>query len=85
MTDQQAINDKSNFINACLSNLYVEQPMDAEEFLMHAKALPHLFQKERDIVLLMIDGLHFFENNDIMQEEKEEEVFDAVNTKDFWD
>lgn len=57
--------------------------MDAEEFTIVAWSLPSLFKHNRDIVLLVIDGLHQFEMNDILQDEKEEQVFDIPDANDF--
>ena len=66
MTEDEAIEDKSAFINTCFNNLFVFQVMDAEEFTIVARALPALFKQNWDIVLLVVDGLHHFEMNDIL-------------------
>lgn len=78
MTESEAIDDKSLFIKTCFQNLFVFQVMDAFEFVVVSRALPKLMKENRDIVLLVIDGLHQFEMNDIMQEEKEEQIFGEI-------
>ena len=49
-----------------LSNLYVLPCMDAIEFNMAVRSLGSFFKKHKSIGLVVIDGIHFIENQDFL-------------------
>ena len=57
MSEKDVINDKSSFINKTLSNLIIYQPMDSQEFVVVCRSLPQIFRENRDVVLMVVDGL----------------------------
>ena len=64
--ERQITNDKHNFIKQVLSNLFVFTCMDAIEFNLAVRSLATFFRKNKNIGLVVIDGLHFIESQDFM-------------------
>jgi hypothetical protein len=65
-SERQVTNDKHNFIKTVLSNFHVFTCMDAIEFNLAVRSLATFFRKNKNVGLLVIDGLHFIESNDFM-------------------
>lgn len=65
-TERQITNDKHNFIRQVLQNLFVFTCMDAIEFNLVVRSLASFFAKNKNVGLVVIDGLHFIENKDFM-------------------
>ena len=86
VNDNEYIEDKSEFIRTCFENLYVYSVMDAQEFAAVARSLPHFFKEHRDIALVCVDGLQYFEYKDIMEDEGDDDEADLIpNADDFLD
>lgn len=84
-TEDDILNDKSEFINKCLENFYIFSVMDAEEFTTVSRSLPIFFKNNREIAMVVIDGMHYFENNATGFDEGEDELMDNVpNANDFF-
>jgi len=64
--ERQITNDKHNFIKQVLSNLFVFTCMDAIELNLAVRSLATFFRKNKNIGLVVIDGLHFIESQDFM-------------------
>ena len=54
--------DKHSFIRAVLSNIYIFNCMDAAEFNLTIRSLANFFKSHKSIGLVVLDGLHFIEN-----------------------
>lgn len=65
-TERQITDNKHNFIKQVLSNLFVFTVMDAIEFNIAVRSLATFFRRNKNVGLLVIDGLHFIESQDFM-------------------
>ena len=86
ITENDYKQDKADFIRTCVEGLFVFTVMTPEEFAAVTRSLPSFFKKNRDIILICIDGLHSFEYKNIVDEESEAaEVNEIPNADDFFD
>ena len=86
ISDCEYIEDKSEFIRTCFENLFVFNVMDAQEFATVARSLPFFFKTHRDIALVCVDGLQYFEYKDLMEDnENEDEEEKLPNADRFFD
>lgn len=61
-TERQITDNKHQFIKSVLKNLFVFPCMDAVEFNLTVRSLATFFRKNKNVGLLVIDGLHFIES-----------------------
>lgn len=74
-------NDKHNFIKQVLSNFYVFTCMDAIEFNLAVRSLATFLRKNKNVGLLVIDGIHFIESNDFMSNFEKRQTRQSEATK----
>jgi hypothetical protein len=67
-SEKQVTSDKHNFIMKVMSNLFVFPCMDAVEFNLTVRSLSQFLRKNKNIGLVVVDGIHFIENQDFLNQ-----------------
>lgn len=57
------------------------KPMDAIEFNLAVRSLPDFLRRNKSVGLLVIDGIHFIENQDFQAQFEKKQVKQIVNNK----
>ena len=65
-SDAKVKENKMNFVRMVLANLFVFPCMDAIEFNLVARSLGSFLRHKKSVGLLVIDGIHFIENSEIL-------------------
>lgn len=81
-SEKDVTSDKHNFIKQVLSNLYVFKCMDTQEFNLTVRGLAAFFKKVKGIGLVVIDGFHFMEGSDFLNQFDRKKEKTNANTAD---
>jgi hypothetical protein len=79
---QKAItDDKHAFIRHCLSSFYIFNCMDAAEFNLTIRSLANFFKSHKSIGMVVLDGLHFIENLEYINQIERKHMHDSMKDK----
>ena len=79
---QKAItDDKHGFIRTVLSQLYIFNCMDAAEFNLTIRSLANFFKTHKSIGMVVLDGLHFIENMEYLNQQEKKAMSDSMKDK----
>lgn len=73
--------DKHAFIRTVLSNIYIFNCMDASEFNLTIRSLANFFKTHKSIGLVVLDGLHFIENLEQMNQYEKRMMSEGLKEK----
>lgn len=62
--------DKHLFIRTVLNNLFIFNCMDAIELNLTVRSLSSFFKNQKNVGLVILDGLQFIENSDLLQKKE---------------
>lgn len=60
--EKKVADDKHSFIRQVFSSLHVFPCMDAVEFNLATRSLSSFLKQNKNIGLIIVDGIHFIEN-----------------------
>lgn len=82
-SEQQIKANKLNFVRAVLQNLYIFRCMDAAEFNLTVRSMNRFLRRNKSIGLVVIDGIHFIENQDIQSQFEKKQVKNIASSKHY--
>ena len=73
-TEEQIKANKHNFVRIVMESLFVFRCMDAVEFNLTARSLTSFLRRNKSVGLVVIDGIHFIENQDILNQFEKKQI-----------
>ena len=67
-----------NFVKASMANLFVYRPMNAIEFNLIVRSLCQFLRVNKNVGLVVIDGIHFLESQDFLNQFEKKQAQEIV-------
>lgn len=74
--------DKAEFIKAVLKNLYVYTCLDAVEFNLTVRSLATFFQQNKNIGMVIVDGLQYIENTEYLYQQEKKILNESMRERE---